>query len=104
MKAGSGVFLSGRKMLKNICYNLYEPGQGIYHPTAWMAPRPMPAPYQQDFDKAEELLEAAGWTDSDEDGILDKVINGKRVKFEFALKFGSGSKVAERICGLVSET
>ncbi len=95
--------INHEEMLKNICYSLYEPGQGIYHPTAWMAPQPMPAPYQQDLDKAEELLEAAGWTDSDEDGILDKVVNGKLVKFEFALQFGSGSKVAERICGLVSE-
>ncbi len=95
--------INHEEMLKNICYSLYEPGQGIYHPTAWMAPKPMPAPYQQNLDKAEELLEAAGWTDSDEDGILDKVINGKLVKFEFALQFGSGSKVAERICGLVSE-
>ena len=95
--------INHEEMLKNICYSLYEPGLGIYHPTAWMAPKPMPAPYLQDLDKAEELLEAAGWTDSDEDGILDKVMNGKRVKFEFALQYGSGSKVAERICGMVAE-
>jgi peptide/nickel transport system substrate-binding protein len=95
--------INHEEMIKNICYNLYEPGQGIYHPTAWMAPNPMPAPYQQDLVKAEELLEQAGWTDEDGDGILDKEIDGQRVKFEFALQFGSGSKVAERICGMVAE-
>jgi peptide/nickel transport system substrate-binding protein len=91
------------ELLKNICYNLYAPGQGIYHPTAWMAPNPMPAPYKQDLGKAEDLLAQAGWTDTDNDGILDKVIDGKRVKFEFSLQYGSGAKVAERICGMVAE-
>ncbi len=95
--------INHEEMIKNICYSLYEPGQGIYHPTAWMAPDPMPAPYQQDLVKAEALLEEAGWTDEDGDGILDKEIDGQRVKFEFALQFGSGSKVAERICGMVAE-
>ena len=91
------------EMLKNICYGLYEPSTGIYHPTAWMAPKVMPKPYKQDLDKAEELLEEAGWTDSDSDGILDKMINGKLEKFEFTMKFGAGSKVAERICALAAE-
>lgn len=92
-----------QEMLTNICYSLYEPGQGVFHPSSWMAPRHMPTPYTQDLDKAEELLAEAGWADTDDDGILDKEINGQRVKFEFALQFGAGSKVAERICGMVSE-
>ena len=103
VRKAMSLAINHEEMLKNICYGLYDPGQGIYHPTAWMAPKPMPVPYKQDLDKAEELLEQAGWTDSDGDGILDKRINGKLVKFEFALQFGSGSKVAERICGMVAE-
>lgn len=95
--------INHEEMLKNICYDLYEPGQGIYHPTAWMAPNPMPTPYKQDLDKAEALLEEAGWTDSDNDGILDKVVDGQKIKFEFSLQYGSGSKAAERICGMVAE-
>jgi peptide/nickel transport system substrate-binding protein len=95
--------INHKEMLENICYSLYEPGQGIFHPSAWMAPKNMPPAYTQDLDKAEDLLEQAGWIDSDDDGILDKEIDGKKVKFEFALQFGSGSKVAERICGMVSE-
>lgn len=95
--------INHEEMLKNICYDLYEPGQGIYHPTAWMAPNPMPTPYKQDLDKAEALLEEAGWTDTDDDGILDKVVDGQKIKFEFSLQYGSGSKAAERICGMVAE-
>lgn len=95
--------INHEEMIKNICYDLYAPGQGIYHPTAWMAPNPMPAPYKQDLDKAEALLEEGGWIDSDNDGILDKVVDGKKIKFEFSLQYGSGSKAAERICGMVAE-
>jgi peptide/nickel transport system substrate-binding protein/microcin C transport system substrate-binding protein len=35
--------------------------------------------------KAAELLAKAGWKDSDHDGILDKVINGKKVDFRFSV-------------------
>jgi peptide/nickel transport system substrate-binding protein len=31
------------------------------------------------------LLDAAGWTDSDDDGTRDKLIGGRRVPFEFTL-------------------
>ena len=37
-----------------------------------MFPKNGPQPYQQDLDKAEDLLDEAGWTDSDGDGIRDK--------------------------------
>ncbi len=36
-----------------------------------------------DPEKAKQLLEKAGWTDSDRDGVLDKVINGKKTDFKF---------------------
>ena len=74
-----------KKLLKNLCYGLYEPANGIFYKDAWMAPKkPLPY-YNQDLDKAEDLLDAAGWTDHDGDGIRDKKVNGKFVKFEFTI-------------------
>jgi peptide/nickel transport system substrate-binding protein len=74
-----------REMLDKLFYGLYEQSNGIFHPTSWMAPKkPLPF-YKQNLDKAEELLDAAGWEDHDNDGIRDKKIDGKLVKFEFSI-------------------
>jgi peptide/nickel transport system substrate-binding protein len=77
--------LDYRELLDTICYGLYEQANGAAHPTAWYAPKkPLPY-YHQDLDKAEALLDEAGWTDSDGDGIRDKVVDGKQVNFEFEI-------------------
>lgn len=44
-------------------------------------------PWPFDPERAKRLLEEEGWYDSDGDGILDKVIDGKRVSFEFSLTY-----------------
>ena len=73
------------EMLKDLCYGLYEQCTGIFHPNAWMYPKTPLEHYHQDLDKAENLLDEAGWKDTDGDGIRDKMINGKKVPFEFTL-------------------
>lgn len=73
------------EMLDKLFYGLYEPAMGPFHPSAWMAPKAGLKPYKQDLDKAEDLLDQAGWEDSDGDGIRDKVVGGKKINFEFTL-------------------
>lgn len=46
---------------------------------------PSVQPLEYDPVKAKALLEKDGWTDSDQDGVLDKVIDGKKVDFRFTL-------------------
>lgn len=90
------------EMLKKLFYNLYEPCNGIFHRTAWMAPK-KPAPtYKQDLEKAEQLLDEAGWEDHDDDGVRDKVVNGKSVPFEFSILCAN---IPERVavCTLLKE-
>ena len=74
-----------KELLDTICRGLYQPCSGPLHPTSWAFPKDGPEPYHQDLDKAEDLLDEAGWTDSDGDGIRDKEINGQIVPFEFTL-------------------
>lgn len=60
-----------------------------------------PVPY--DLNQAKQLLETAGWKDTDGDNILDKVIDGQKVKFEFELTYQSNSPVTKDIADLMAE-
>ncbi|MCC2679672.1 MAG: peptide transporter periplasmic protein [Pseudobdellovibrio sp.] len=51
--------------------------------------------------KAKELLTAAGWTDSDKNGVLDKVVDGK--KTELKLTFIYANKDSEKQWTMVKE-
>lgn len=42
-------------------------------------------PIAFDPKKAQEILAKAGWKDSDKDGVLDKMVSGKKVDFKFTL-------------------
>lgn len=57
-----------------------------------------------DVERAKNLLEAAGWKDTDGDNIRDKVIDGKKVKFEFELMFAKGPAVIDDIVKTIAES
>ena len=73
------------EMLDKLCYGLYKPCAGNFAEDSWMAPKKKLEPYKQDLDKAEALLDEAGWIDHDNDGIRDKEIDGRLVPFEFSM-------------------
>ena len=73
------------RMLEKICLGLYKPCAGCFPPGSWMAGPKKLEPYRQDLDRAEALLDEAGWTDHDNDGIRDKEIDGRLVPFEFTM-------------------
>lgn len=54
-----------------------------------------------DFQKAKQLLTEAGWTDTDGDNILDKVIDGKRQKLQVELIVSMGGKFVEQMAEMV---
>jgi len=49
------------------------------------------------------LLKEDGWADTDKDNILDKMIDGKKVKFSFELKFNSNNPLRGKIAQIVKE-
>ncbi|NBI28523.1 peptide-binding protein [Chengkuizengella marina] len=61
-------------------------------PLSWAYNSDVPV-FEYDVNKAKQLLEEAGWTDTDGDGILDK--DGK--KFTFEIKTNQGNKIREDI-------
>ena len=54
-----------------------------------------------DIKKAQALLSQSGWADTDKDGLLDKVIDGKKTKLSFNLM--SASKETEKILTVIKE-
>ena len=91
------------ELLNKLLFGLCEPCTGNFHPTSRWAPVPSPKPVKQDLDKAEELLDAAGWVDSNNDGIRDKVIGGKRIDFEFTV-LCNNVPLRVDICNLLKES
>lgn len=90
------------EMVNDLCYGLYPQCWGIFHPDSWMFPKDPDPLYVQDLDKAEDLLDEAGWDDSDGDGVRDKEINGRLIPFEFSLMVSNKpDRIA--ICNLFRE-
>ena len=91
------------RMLEKLCYGLYAPAAGNFHENSWMASRKKLEPSKQDLDKAEALLDEAGWTDHDNDGVRDKEIDGTLVPFEFSI-LTSQQPLRVAICALLKES
>ena len=60
-------------------------------------------PLQFDLSEASKLLKDAKWEDSDNDGILDQTINGKKVSFEADLNYLNTSPDWRDMALLISE-
>ncbi len=71
-------------MIKKFLYNMEEMAIGPWYRRSIYADNSV-KPVTYDPKKALELLRKEGWKDSDNDGILDKVINGKKVKMSFEI-------------------
>jgi peptide/nickel transport system substrate-binding protein len=53
--------------------------------------------YPFDRQKALALLDEAGWKDTDGDGVLDKMIDGKRIPLRFEIKVNSGNALRKSV-------
>lgn len=71
------------EMNKKFRYGMSEPANGAIYIKSEYAPAVKAFKY--DIKAAGGLLAKAGWTDSNKDGLLDKVIAGKSTPFKFTL-------------------
>ncbi len=55
-----------------------------------------------DLKKASQLLAQAGWSDSDRDGVLDKVIDGERNDFRFQILVNEGNASRRAIAAMMA--
>jgi microcin C transport system substrate-binding protein len=84
-------------------------GEGIRAVSPFGSRSPNAAPDQAakafpfDPKKALQLLKEDGWADSDQSGVLSKVIDGKNVKFEFSIQYNSENPMRSKIAQMVKE-
>ncbi len=79
--------LMNRKlMIKKFRYGMSLPATGPWYRQSPYAAKDV-KPFEFSPSKAKALLKKAGWKDSDKNGTLDKVINGKKRDFSFTLMF-----------------
>jgi peptide/nickel transport system substrate-binding protein len=89
------------EILHNIIHDLAKKIEGPVMPTQ---PNFDPTVKEPAFDVegAKKLLAEDGWTDSDGDGILDKVIDGKRTPFKFTFQTNEGNETRKQILLVVA--
>ncbi len=89
-------FTNREQMVKTILFGL---GKVVESPIYFFRPeydKDLPR-YPFDPEKALELLREAGWSDTDGDGVLDKVIDGKTTPFRFEIKINSGNPTRKAV-------
>lgn len=89
-------------LVENVFHNLGEVTSGPFPMQAPCYDKTI-EPWPYDLEKAKALLTEAGWTDTDGDGIRDKVIDGKKVPFEFSLVTYGSSTEYETIASVYRE-
>ncbi|HEV7231301.1 MAG TPA: ABC transporter substrate-binding protein [Bacteroidia bacterium] len=91
------------KYIQTVYYGLAERIVGPVHPgmkKTYNSDIPL---YKFDLDKAKQLLAEDGWKDSNGDGILDKVIDGKHTEFKVTMAINAGNELRKSIALMFQE-
>lgn len=91
------------KIIEVVHYGLAEPVVGPIHPSRKHSYNNDIIPYEYDLIRSKELLSEAGWKDSDQDGILDKKMNGKKIDFSITLMYNSGNEERKALAIILQE-
>jgi len=81
----------------NLLYGLSNRIIGPIHPTQTKSYHSEIVPYDYDPTKAKLLLKQAGWKDADNDGILEKEVNGEFVPFKISFTYNNGNEIRKAV-------
>jgi len=91
-----------KALVDNVLYGLGRESTGPFYQGSWATdPEVQPIPY--DPAGARRLLEEAGWKDTDGDGTLDKVLEGKKAPFHFILLINQGNDERARTATILQQ-
>ncbi len=89
-------------LIKQVVRGIAVPLNSPIYPQLKEYDKTIPAiPY--DPSKAKALLSEAGWNDSNNDGILDRMVDGKRVDFTFKFLLNAGNEAREQIMLILAD-
>ncbi len=91
------------KMIKTSMYDLAQKIVGPVHPSNKKCYNDTITPYEFNIDKAKQLLEDAGWKDTDGNGIIDKMINGTKTEFSITVLTNSGNDMRKQMALIFQE-
>jgi peptide/nickel transport system substrate-binding protein len=94
--------LDRKRLVETVFVGLGSVACGPYLPSrGHLDPELKPLPF--DLERARSLLNEAGWSDTDGDGLLDKVLSGRRTPFEFTLLIFGGSSEYTSLANVFKE-
>lgn len=91
------------KIIEVVALGYGERAIGPIHPAKEKQYNKNITPYPYYVEKAKALLAEAGWKDTDNDGILDNVIEGEKMKFEFNFLYNQGNDSRKAVGLLLQE-
>jgi peptide/nickel transport system substrate-binding protein len=95
-------FTNRKQMVKSILFGLGEVVEG---PIYFFRPeydKALPS-YPYDPGKGVQLLKEAGWSDTDGDGVLDKIIDGQNIPLRFEIKVNSGNTTRKSVALILQD-
>lgn len=90
------------EIIENLLYGMGKPVTGPISPFKPYYNNSI-TPVEYNVDKAKQLLAEAGWTDTDGNGIVDKVVNGEKLEMKLEFKYNSGNDTRKNIGILLKE-
>ncbi|NNC95905.1 MAG: hypothetical protein HKN92_10110 [Chitinophagales bacterium] len=89
-------------ILEVLLYDLAVPIAGPIHPSKPYLNKDL-EPRKYDPELAKKLMDEAGWTDSDGDGVRNKMIDGQKTDLSLVVKYPQGSETGEKILLMFQE-
>ncbi len=89
------------QMIENFENGLAQRQRSLFHATKSYADQSLKS-LSYDLDKAKELLSQAGWEDSDNNGVLDKTMNGEFTELKLEI-IQSSSELGKKVALMLKE-
>ncbi len=97
-----GYAVPVQSFIDDIYYGLAQRVNGPFVPNGpFTNPNVKPIPFN--LEKARQLLDEAGWIDTNQNGIRDKVVDGKLVEFKFDLMIYSDAPQYKTMAEIIQE-